>query len=564
MVGGASMSAQVLGIECWHVAELTLSSKVHYANPYADVKVSATFTGPEGQSIYREAFWDGGDIWKIRFAPTVNGRWRWRTTSSDTDDTGLHGQTGELLCIGYEGDNRIYRHGFLRISESRRHFCHADGTPFFWLGDTHWQMPDTERVDACNHPEHYGGECPHGGQFQHLLADRVARGFNVYQTYPNATSAHWWSAAFSRIDPERFSAVFDVQMNRLAEAGEVIALGCGHFNNSTLIPAADLCRFARYLVARYGAHPVVWITCQEMNAPENDGKNNRSDVWQAVAKEIAAADGYGHPHSAHQWVLDVATRPLGHEPWHDWFALQGGHRNSGLTPQARYKGYYDYFPTRPMLETEAMYDRVDCGGVNTTDEARHSAWKALLCGSPGYTYGGAGIWALKWDANDPRWKQYNHAVGSWHEGMALPGVAQMTVLKQFFSSMNWMTLTPAFQDPAWSEWRDGERSVLATISNQLYVAYFYGATSQGTLKQLDSSAAYVARWFDPRKGDFVGSPTDVRSPNGTWDVPEKPTTEDWVLRVDKCPKAEQKKSGVARIQTPEQSAGGNGKPTPQP
>ncbi len=558
------MCAQALEIECWHVSEITLSSKVRYANPYADVRVSATFTGPKGQTIYREAFWDGGNIWKMRFAPTVSGRWTWKTTSSDTSDAGLHGQTGELRCIVYEGENPVYRHGFLRISDNRRHFCHADGAPFFWLGDTHWQMPDTERVNECNHPEHGGAACSYGGQFQHLVADRKTRGFNVYQTYPSATGDHWWSAKYTQIEPDRFREVFDVQMDHLARQGFVIALGCGHFNNSTRIPEADLCRFARYLVARYGAHPVLWITCQEMNAPENDGKNNRIDVWQAVATEIAAADGYGHPHSAHQWVLDVATSPLGHEPWHNWFALQGGHRNSGLTPQARYKGYYDFPPTRPMLETEAMYERVDCGGVNTTDEARQSAWKAMLCGSPGYTYGGAGIWALKWDAADPKWKTYNHAIGSWHEGMALPGSAQMTVLKQFFSAMHWTALTPRFQEPAWSEWRDEERSVLATISNQLYVVYCHGATSKGTLKQLHTSGTYVARWFDPRKGDYAGNSANVRSPSGAWDVPEKPSTEDWVLRLEKRPDTGQEKSAAAIIQTPEQSAGGDGKPAPQP
>ena len=54
-------------------------------------------------------------------------------------------------------------------------------TPFFWLGDSHWQMPDTERLDACNHPEHAGQTCPYGGQFQHLAADRRNRRFTVYQ-----------------------------------------------------------------------------------------------------------------------------------------------------------------------------------------------------------------------------------------------------------------------------------------------------------------------------------------------------------------------------------------------
>lgn len=518
----------------WRVVEITLTSTVEYANPYGAVEVTATFTGPKGESIPRPAFWDGGKVWKVRFAPTAPGGWHWLTASSDAGNAGLHGQKGELLCEPYTGEHPLYRHGFPRVSDNRRYFTYADGTPFFWLGDTHWQMPDTERPDACNHPAHGGAACPHGGQFQHLAADRRAQGFTVYQTYPSATSAHWWTTPFTEVNPERFRTVFDAQMDYLAAQGFVIALGCGHFADSTRIPEADLCRWARYLVARYGAHPVVWITCQEMNAPAKMGgkETNRIAVWHAVAREIARSDGYRHPHSAHQWVLDVKTDPLGGEPWHDWFALQGGHRNSGLTPQARYQGYFNFRPTRPMLETEAMYELVDCGGVNTTDEARQSAWKAMLCGSAGYTYGAAGIWALKWDADDPRWKDYNHAIGSWHAGMALPGAVQMRVLKDFFTALPWTALAPRFGDPAWAEWADPERCALATVGNRLYLAYCYGKSSAGTLKGLDPTAAYTAAWFDPRTGETTVIIKSFHATNGSWPVPEKPAG-DWVLRVER-------------------------------
>ena len=521
-------------VALWCIRELCLGSSIVYAEPYAEVDVTVTFRGPDGEEIVRPAFWDGGEFWKVRFAPTAIGTWRWQSVCSDAGNAGLHGRSGELRCVPYAGDNPVYRHGFLRVSDNRRHFVHADGTPFFWLGDTHWQMPDTERVDACNHPEHGGAPCQHGGQFQHLVADRKARGFTVYQTYPSATDAHWWTAPYSQINPDRFRTVFDVQMDHLAEQGFVIALGCGHFNNSTRIPAGDLCRFARYLVARYGAHPVAWITCQEMNAPAEMGgkETNRIEAWHAAANEIARSDGYGHPHSAHQWVLDVATRPLGREPWHDWFALQGGHRNSGLTPQARYKGYYDFRPTRPVLETEAMYELVDCGGVNATDDARMSAWKAMLCGSAGYTYGAAGTWALKWDAVDTRWKEYNHAIDAWHAGMVLPGAAQMTVMKAFFTSLPWTELTPRFGDPAWAEWADPERCVPATDGNRLYLVYCYGETSAGALKGLDPDVDYAAHWFDPRTGEVTAIAQTFRAPNGCWTVPEKPAG-DQVLKVER-------------------------------
>lgn len=511
------------------MVEIVLNSATCYHNPYADVEVTVTFTGPGGEVIVRPAFWDGADVWKARFAPITAGEWRWQTACSDAGNAGLQGRTGVWSCQPAS----VAAPGFLRMSENRRHFVHADGRPFFWLGDTHWQMPDTERLDVCNHPSHAGGPCPHGGQFQHLVADRRARGFTVYQTYPNASAAHWWKTPYSQVDPGRFQAVFDPQMDHLAEQGFVIALGCAHFFDSTRMSEADLCRWARYLVARYGAHPVVWITCQEMNAPaEMNGKeSNRIGVWHAVAREIARADGYGHPHSAHQWVLDVNTDPLGRESWHDWFALQGGHAGSGLTPQARYRGYYDFLPTRPMLETEAMYERVDCGGIGSTDQARQSAWKAMLCGCAGYTYGAAGVWALKWDAADSRWREYNHATEAWYEGAALPGAAHMTILKRFFTAMAWTNLTPHFGHPDWCEWTLPEHCALATDGNRLYLAYCHGDTSCGVLKCMDPRSAYSAKWFDPRTGEVRSIAAAFRAPRHTWAVPEKPAG-DWVLWVE--------------------------------
>ena len=45
----------------------------------------------------------------------------------------------------------VYVHGFVRTRPGRRHLSFADGTPFFWLGDTHWQFA-RERWDESNKP----------------------------------------------------------------------------------------------------------------------------------------------------------------------------------------------------------------------------------------------------------------------------------------------------------------------------------------------------------------------------------------------------------------------------
>ncbi len=93
----ASSSPSGLKVEQWKVAEIKLTSKKSYADPFKDVEVTAVFVGPDRTVITRPAYWDGGNTWKIRFAPTRPGTWTYRITASDPSDKGLHGQTGKVL-----------------------------------------------------------------------------------------------------------------------------------------------------------------------------------------------------------------------------------------------------------------------------------------------------------------------------------------------------------------------------------------------------------------------------------------------------------------------------------
>jgi hypothetical protein len=89
------------------------------------------------RSTFREAFWDGGRVWRVRFSPDEIGTWQW-STQAKPEDIGLHRQQGEFRVREYTGDNPLYRHGALRVAASGTYLEHADGTPFFWLADTAW------------------------------------------------------------------------------------------------------------------------------------------------------------------------------------------------------------------------------------------------------------------------------------------------------------------------------------------------------------------------------------------------------------------------------------------
>ena len=122
--------------ETWNRWEQTLTSQQRYTNPYADVTVSVTFTDPAGEAFSSFGFWDGGDTWKIRCAFPAAGNWRWRTTTSPNNPS--LNQEGNVTVSAYHGNNPLYAKGFLKVGSNHRYLTYADGTPFFWVGDTPW------------------------------------------------------------------------------------------------------------------------------------------------------------------------------------------------------------------------------------------------------------------------------------------------------------------------------------------------------------------------------------------------------------------------------------------
>jgi hypothetical protein len=122
----------------WKVFETSFESSKDYGNPFVDVQVDVLFE-KEGKSWKIPAFWDGGKAWKVRFAAPETGAWSYRVVSSDKSNKSLNGENQTFRVTAYQANNALYKHGMIGISADQRHFAYADGTPFFWLGDTWWK-----------------------------------------------------------------------------------------------------------------------------------------------------------------------------------------------------------------------------------------------------------------------------------------------------------------------------------------------------------------------------------------------------------------------------------------
>ena len=115
------------------LVEWTFASRKAYGDPFNAVRMDAILTEPDGTQFRVPGFWAGENMWRVRYASHKIGWHSYRTECSATADKGLHGVIGEVEIVAYTGDNPLYRHGPLCVAPDKRHFAHADGTPFFWV-----------------------------------------------------------------------------------------------------------------------------------------------------------------------------------------------------------------------------------------------------------------------------------------------------------------------------------------------------------------------------------------------------------------------------------------------
>ena len=549
VAGGVSMAgfAADFTTEQWCVAEIPLTSSVNYADPFDDVDATATFTGPGGAVIVRPAFWDGTNTWRVRFAPTVVGQWSMTTACTDPSNRGLQGVTRTIQCNAYTGPYPIYQHGFLKVSPNGRYFVYADGTPFFYLGDTHW-LYIHERFPTSNIPGV-------ASEFQYTVDKRVAQGFTVFQSEaihipqggihtnadeePYAVLTNGFSAAdlpgFWNID-QKFACIAS---NGLVHANGFITWAADPATFPAVFTTNYMAKLGRYWAARYGAYPVLWTTAQELD-PNMYGLygTNTIHLWYAGAEAVATNDAYAQPLGVHlqangSGINSPADSWWGNLPYHKWWPMQlQGEIDGTILPYV--ESFWTNVPTQPIVLYESPYEDF----WTTTDGARNDGYKAFQWGMCGYGYGANGIWNDLYEYADDDWGTAYYMPGyylRWYDGANLPGAGQLTYLKNFYTALDWWNLTPRFNDPAWGSFVDPNESLLSSESNITYVVYFFGSgPNTGTLKGMASGLSYDASWFNPLTGVYTDL-GGITPTNGQWAAPAKPTSEDWVLLVQQNP-----------------------------
>ena len=518
------------------VIEIVLTSAVAYGDPYNDVELDMLVSAGDGQQLRVPAFWAGDNVWKVRFSGDDPGDYAYVTEANVDTDEGLHGQTGTITVQPYDGDNALLRHGRLSIADDRRHFEHDDGTPFFWTGDT-WWMGLTTRLDW-----------PAG--FKELTDDRVEKGFNVIQIIagplpdmdardPRGCNEAGFPFAedFERINPAYYEHA-DVKIAHLVEAGLLPCI-VGMWGFYLPIIGLDrVKRYWRYLVARYGAYPVVWCMCGEAVMPYYLSESQEADAvlqkhgWTEVMAGVRHIDPYNnlitiHPtRSGRAQVEDPGLM--------DFEMLQSGHSDIASLPQL-IDGVAESVgadPTMPVIEAEMNYEGIL--GRAWQNVQRLCFYHAVMRGTAGHTYGANGIWQMS-TAEAPYGRSpHGRCWGNmpWREASQLPGSRQVGLGGQFMRRFPWWKLE---HRPDWISNTETDVpycAVAAGIPGQLRIVYMPMVWSPCPVIGIEPDVAYTAYWFDPVTGEDFDIGAVQPAEDGSWIAPLPPECHDWLLVLE--------------------------------
>lgn len=522
--------------------ELTFEAEVQVANPMREIEFNVAFREAGGTEVVLPGFWDGGSTWKARFAWPRDSEWQW-TASSSPEDAGLHGRTGAFSVQGTDDSTGLSIRGPICIADDGRHFAHASGTPFNWLGDT-WWMGLSRRLPL------------EGLEF--LIEDRVAKGFTVIQIiaglYPDM---HWydergmgdggypWDQDFNSINPAYFREM-DRRIGMLVNAGlsPCIVGFWGYFMD---FAGPDVLRHHwRNLVARYASLPVTWCVAGEGLMPfyvdahriedMDEWRRTRSAAWSAMATWIRSQDGFQRPVTIHP--TDFGRQQVDDPSTINFEMLQTGHQGfpalsntinmleSSLAKQ----------PEMPIIISEVNYEGIlESSGP---DIQRFLYWSSALSGSAGFTYGANGLWQVNSDEMPYGASPHGMAWGgpSWRDASQLGGSGQIGLAKQFLDTLDWPSLTPSphlVSDHASEEDRILPYAAVASDGTRIVFipapAIFLLRRGGLQLLELEPGSRREGFYLNPKSGEELEAVDIVAEPDGTSFMPTPPIIQDWVF-----------------------------------
>ncbi len=421
----------------------------------------------------------------------------------------------------------------LKTTNDGRFLKNSDGSPFFYLADTAWEL-----FHRLTLPE-----------IEIYLDTRKAQGFNVVQAVLiSEMDGLRILNAYGQVpliemnpenpNPEYFD--FVEQVLNLAETREiylalvptwgdkidrVFGIGPEIFNE------VNASSYGKWLGKRFGKCPnIIW-----MNGGDRSGGGRNFAVWDALGKGIKSEDSDHlmtfHPlgdASSSMWFHDVE--------WLDFNICQSGHS------MRNYPNYmmisYDYLrqPAKPCLDSEPRYEehavnwKPEQNGVFNDYDVRQAAYWSVFAGACGHAYGTHPVWQMYDVGREP----IGFVRYTWKEALKLPGASQLIHLKNLILSRDYYSRIP--DQSIINAPKVGEEHIRCTRGKDYLMCYMPsgGEVEINTVRiPWDNSSA---AWFNPRTGESKPFGIFERHECGSFTAPSSGPENDWVLILEQVKK----------------------------
>lgn len=358
------------------------------------------------------------------------------------------GKAALLLLLGLLQLNTVMAQfdnpmpGPLQVSSNGHYLQYQDGKPFFWLGDTGWELFHRLKKE----------------EISLYLENRRQKGFNVIQAVilaefdglrkPN----QYGEIPFRNLNPdmpnEKYFELVDwtvklalekkIYMGLLPTWGDKVNLLWGEgpkvFNESNAY------RYGLFLGKRYASYPnIIWILGGDR--PAISDSTDFRPVWRAMAKGIKEGSNNKALFTYHISGGEHSTSfDLHNEAWLDINMMQSGHGGGHDVPVWEWiTRDRKLVPAKPTLDSEPNYEdhpvnpwpKWDpANGYFNDYDVRKQCYRSVFAGACGVTYGHHAVWQFY----SAREEKINHADRFWTEAIDRPGAFQVGYLRKLIES----------------------------------------------------------------------------------------------------------------------------------
>ncbi|HEV2393066.1 MAG TPA: DUF4038 domain-containing protein [Verrucomicrobiae bacterium] len=515
---GQEKSRKMRVVPKWERFETEFKSAVTYTNPLQEATLKVVFNSPLGTKTQIEGFWDGARTWRVRFNPDQPGRWTYNTSCSDSANRGLNGQQGEFLCTTIVGEGRFQQHGPVRVARDRRHFEHADGTPFFWLGDTALSgarlstPPDWELYAAVRQSQGYSvTQCA-------AAPGDDQKGESALTGFPDRIG----------VNPEFFKRL-DAKLETLRRADLLSAIVplWETDTSKAQLKQDQAVLVLRYMVARWGTDPIAWL----LEFP-GDNPEKLAERWRKIGRAVFGGALHA-PVIVNAGLAPGVLETFRSEDWVDALGLQTAGPKGGPEQRQAFAAESTKEPARPLIGftpyENALKTSDNSGGRYSAEAVRQAAyWGVLLAPAAGVSYGGAGV--VDWDATTDQTKTPGARLPLWQRSLFMPAAKQMGYLGRVFNSLDFSQLRPNEKlliSPSGDEAVAAGTAVASTGAKDLVLVY----VPEGRALRVSQDAMPPSpqiRWFNPRTS---GSGPAVAVVSGSTCQFPPPGPGDWLLTM---------------------------------